>query len=203
MTSARNMTVVNGAGSRRTGLPAYKALYEQLRTCILTGQLAAGARLPPSRALAADTGLSRNTVLAALEQLQAEGYITGRQGSGTYVARLLPEQLLNAPGAAGGARAPVPSPPSSTTGKLSARGKQLAMTHRVPLPSVLGHKPRGTAFLIGQPALDAFPSETWARLYSERFRKSGPQLMAYDDPAGYLPLCEAVAGVKQDAGAEL
>ncbi len=191
MTSARNMTVSNGADLRRTGLPAYRALYERLRTSILTGQLTAGARLPPSRVLAADTGLSRNTVLAALEQLQAEGYITGRQGSGTYVARLLPEQLLNA---AGGVRASAPSPSASMEAKLSARGEQLAMARRVPLPSVLGHKPRGTSFLIGLPAIDAFPSETWAKLYSERFRKSGPQLMAYDDPAGYLPLREAIAG---------
>jgi GntR family transcriptional regulator / MocR family aminotransferase len=194
MTFARDIAGPDGADLKRAAVPAYKALYEQLRTSILTGQLAAGARLPPSRALAAETGLSRNTVLAAFEQLQAEGYITGRQGAGTYVAHLLPEQLLNASGASRGVRAPAPSPSASTTAKLSARGERLARTRRVPLPSVLGRKPRGTSFLIGLPALDAFPFETWAKLYSERFRKSGPQLMPYDDPVGYRPLREAIAG---------
>ena len=103
-------------------------------------------------------GVSRNTVLAAFEQLQAEGYITGRQGSGTYVAQVLPEQLLTTTGST---RAPSPS--ASTSAKLSARGERLARARRVPLPSVLGHKPRGTSFLIGLPALDAFPFDTWAR----------------------------------------
>jgi GntR family transcriptional regulator / MocR family aminotransferase len=189
VTSARNTTASEGTNSGQPAVPAYKALYEQLRTSILTGQLAAGTRLPPSRALAAETGLSRNTVLAAFEQLQAEGYITGRRGSGTYVAHLLPEQLLGTSGAV-----PPPSPPASTTAKLSARGERLASTRRVPLPSVLGRKPRGTSFLIGLPALDAFPFETWAKLYQERFRRSGLLLMRYDDAAGYRPLREAIAG---------
>src|SRR5687767_5748191 len=104
MTSARNLGWTDGADPA-TGVPAYRALYEQLRTSILSGQLAAGTRLPPSRALAAETGVSRNTVLAAFEQLRCEGYITGRQGSGTYVAQVLPEQLLTT----GSRRAPSPS----------------------------------------------------------------------------------------------
>ncbi|WP_345424905.1 PLP-dependent aminotransferase family protein [Pseudonocardia xishanensis] len=192
MTPARNTgSSVDGdrGSSRATAAPAYKALYEQLRTSILTGQLPAGTRLPPSRSLATETGMSRNTVLAAFEQLQAEGYITGRQGSGTYVASVLPEQVLRATTAG-------PAAPSRSTGhaKLSARGRLLASTRRVPLPSVLGRRPHGTAFLIGLPALDAFPFDTWAKLHRERFRKSGPQLMRYDDPAGYRPLREAVAG---------
>ena len=189
MTSGRNTPQTDRARSARSSVPAYKALYEQLRTSILSGQLAAATRLPPSRTLAAETGLSRNTVLAAFEQLQAEGYIEGRQGSGTYVAQVLPEQLL---GTAGGASL-YPSPSASTTAKLSARGERLARTRRVPLPSVLGRKPRGTSFLIGLPALDAFPTETWGKLYSSRFNRSAPQLMRYDDPAGYRPLREAIA----------
>ncbi|MEU7816704.1 PLP-dependent aminotransferase family protein [Pseudonocardia sp. NPDC049154] len=191
MTSARNTNdpTRGGPGSSRTkAAPAYKTLYEQLRTSILTGQLPAGTRLPPSRSLATETGMSRNTVLAAFGQLQAEGYITGRQGSGTYVASVLPEQALRSVTAK-------PAAASTSTGhvNLSVRGRRLAAARRVPLPSVLGRRPHGTAFLIGLPALDAFPFDTWAKLHRERFRKSGPQLMRYDDPAGYRPLREAVA----------
>ncbi|GAA4555048.1 GntR family transcriptional regulator [Pseudonocardia xishanensis] len=176
MSPERNILGPEVGGSRHqsaSGQPAYKALYEQLRSSILSGQLAAGTRLPPSRILAADTGMSRNTVLAAFEQLQAEGYVTGRQGSGTYVAQVLPERLLGDP-----ATSVRPSPSSSATarvpGRLSARGDRLARTRRVPLPSVLDRRPRGTSFLIGLPALDAFPFETWAKLYRERFRRSAP-----------------------------
>ncbi|QJY44484.1 PLP-dependent aminotransferase family protein [Pseudonocardia broussonetiae] len=192
MSSARNTPDADGTNPGRARTPAYKALYEQLRSSILTGQLGAGTRLPPSRTLAVETGLSRNTVLAAFEQLQAEGYITGRQGSGTYVAHLLPEQLLTSGSVS--ARAGAAPPSVSTTAKLSARGERLAMTRRVPLPSVLGRAPRGTSFLIGLPALDAFPREIWLSLYTERFRRSGVRLMRYDDPAGYRPLREAIAG---------
>ncbi len=189
MSPDRNIAGGDRGGAARSGVPAYKALYEQLRTSILSGQLGAGTRLPPSRELAAETGLSRNTVLAAFEQLQSESYITGRQGSGTYVARVLPEEMLEVQGSA-------PSSPAASTGttaKLSARGERLARTQRVPLPSVLGRKPRGTAFLIGLPALDAFPFETWKKLYTARFDRSAPQLMRYDDAAGYRPLRESIA----------
>ena len=168
---------------------AYKALYERLRSGILSGQLAVGARLPPSRTLAAETGLSRNTVLAAFQQLEAEGYIVGRRGSGTYVAEILPEQLLSATVSS----APAPTSTTGGVAALSARGQRLAQTRRVALPAVLGQVPRGTAFLIGLPALDHFPFATWAKLYADRLRTSATQLMRYDDPAGYRPLREAIA----------
>ncbi|WP_224401709.1 PLP-dependent aminotransferase family protein [Pseudonocardia sp. ICBG1034] len=180
-----HLTAAGGAGP----VPAYKALYEQLRTAILNGQFAAGTRLPPSRSLAEETGLSRNTVLAAFDQLRSEGYIDGRQGSGTYVARILPEQMTTAEPAVGPRSTVVPA-----RARLSARGERLVRTRRVPLPAVLGSRPRGTSFLIGLPALDAFPFETWAKLYASRFHRSAPQLMRYDDPVGYRPLREAIAG---------
>lgn len=156
----------------------------------MTGQLAAGSRIPPSRTLASEYAVSRNTVLAAYEALEAEGYIVGRQGSGTYVVTVLPEQFQQATGREIG------SPDRSGTGmaKLSARGERLARTRRVPLPAVLGVRPRTTAFLIGLPALDAFPFKTWSKVYSARFDRSGSLLMRYDDPAGYRPLREAIAG---------
>src|SRR5205814_5083900 len=68
----------------RSGLEA------ALREAIRTGRLAAGTRLPPSRALAADLGIARNTVAEAYGQLVAEGWLTARQGSGTRVAGPMP-----------------------------------------------------------------------------------------------------------------
>ncbi|MFD2356397.1 GntR family transcriptional regulator [Nonomuraea ferruginea] len=66
------------------------ALEQALRAAIQTGRLAPHARLPASRNLAAELGLSRGTVRAAYDQLIAEGYLTARQGSGTAVAALPP-----------------------------------------------------------------------------------------------------------------
>ena len=66
--------------------PRYAQLIRALKSSILDGRLPAGARLPASRTLAREIDVSRNTVLAAYEQLQAEGFLLGRVGSGSYVA---------------------------------------------------------------------------------------------------------------------
>jgi GntR family transcriptional regulator/MocR family aminotransferase len=79
-----------------TGMPLYRWLYEQLRTAILDGRLRPGARLPATRDVGRSYKLSRATVVAAFEQLKSEGYVEGRTGSGTYVSKVLPEQLLHA-----------------------------------------------------------------------------------------------------------
>src|SRR5258706_16421103 len=72
------------------GGPLYKRIYDALRTKILRGELAAGAALPGTRTLARDLGVSRIVVLAAYEQLAAEGYIASEVGSGSRVAAQLP-----------------------------------------------------------------------------------------------------------------
>ncbi|MDQ3276069.1 MAG: winged helix-turn-helix domain-containing protein, partial [Actinomycetota bacterium] len=59
---------------------------DALRDAIRTGRLAAGSRLPSSRALAADLGVSRGVAVDAYAQLSAEGYFTSVAGSGTHVA---------------------------------------------------------------------------------------------------------------------
>ncbi|MFZ2824209.1 GntR family transcriptional regulator, partial [Hydrogenophaga sp.] len=66
-------------------LPLHRQLYEALRRAMLDGKLGAGERLPSSRDLAQDLNLSRNTVVAAINQLSVEGYLESRVGSGTYV----------------------------------------------------------------------------------------------------------------------
>jgi GntR family transcriptional regulator/MocR family aminotransferase len=68
--------------------PLYEQLTRALKTSILDGRIAAGTQLPPTRELADELELSRTTVLAAYEQLRAEGYINGRVGSGSYVSDL-------------------------------------------------------------------------------------------------------------------
>jgi GntR family transcriptional regulator/MocR family aminotransferase len=67
-------------------LPRYQEIAGDLRRAIAAGKLPRGARLPSSRAMAKQLGVSRNTVLAAYETLAAEGILAGRKGSGTVVS---------------------------------------------------------------------------------------------------------------------
>jgi len=78
----------------KAGVALYRWLYEELRSAILAGRLRPGGRLPASRELAVQYGLSRPTIVTAFEQLRSEGYVEGKIGSGTYVSQTLPEQLL-------------------------------------------------------------------------------------------------------------
>src|SRR5512143_1721103 len=75
----------------------YQALYTHLRSAILSGELNGRMKLPSTRALADELSVSRNTVLNTYRQLLAEGYLESREGSGTFVAHVLPDLLLTAP----------------------------------------------------------------------------------------------------------
>ncbi|MFE0629227.1 PLP-dependent aminotransferase family protein [Streptomyces sp. NPDC058864] len=92
---------------RGTGLRT--GLTDALREAVRTGRLAPGTRLPPSRTLAVDLGVSRNTVVEAYAELVAEGWLTAQQGSGTRVApRTGPQSTTT------GTPAPAPAPPART-----------------------------------------------------------------------------------------
>src|SRR5262245_16249807 len=162
----------------RAGLQ--QQIYESVRRAILDGVLAPGARLPSSRALAADLRVSRTTTLLAFEQLMAEGYVSAAHGSGTYVAAELPDDMPR--GAAPGAvRARHPP--------LSRRGIALAAT-----PSCAIRVPgQSRAFRLGVPALDAFPIRIWTQIASRRLRSATIAQLDYGDPAGWKPLREAIA----------
>src|SRR5262249_32996398 len=71
---------------RSDRMPLVRQIYGQVRSAVLSGALRAGTKLPSSRAMAARLGVARASVVAAYEQLLAEGYAEGRHGSGTFVA---------------------------------------------------------------------------------------------------------------------
>ncbi len=169
----------------RAGAPLFQQLYDGLRAAILAGALAPGGRLPATRGLARELGVSRNTVLNAYEQLLAEGYLEGKAGSGTYVPQTLPDELLQARRADG-------EQGRQTAGQrsLSRRGELLA---RTPVSVARGDPRDHRPFRSGVPAFDAFPFATWGRLAARRLRRPPPELLGYGDPAGYRPLREAIA----------
>jgi GntR family transcriptional regulator/MocR family aminotransferase len=171
--------------------PLYRQLYERVRGAILMGQLTAGTRLPSTRGLARELGVARNTVMLAYGQLLAEGYLESKVGYGTVVARTLPETLLHIPGA--DLHPPAPAQEQVRHVPLSQRG--MALAHA---PFISGQLPTAEgqllmAFRGGIPALDAFPHRLWAQIVARRVRQRVPRLFAYQDPAGYRPLREAIA----------
>jgi GntR family transcriptional regulator/MocR family aminotransferase len=79
---------------RDSAVPLYRQLYEAYRNAIVERRFRGGQRVPSTRSLAAELGISRIAVLGAFEQLLAEGYFESRPGSGTFVAAALPDEIL-------------------------------------------------------------------------------------------------------------
>src|SRR5262245_35879930 len=167
--------------------PLYKQLYERLRGVILAGQLERGARLPSTRTLANELGISRTTTALAYEQLLLEGYLESRVGHGTAVARQLPVTLV--PERADRAReqrAVTCEAPAIRLATCVRRLKDVSYPEHVTGSA-------GRAFRGGEPALDMFPYTVWARLIARRARQSLCEVAHYQSPAGYEALREAIA----------
>lgn len=171
-------------------VPLSRQLYERLRQTILSGHMKAGARLPSTRGLASQLGVSRNTVFAAYMQLFAEGYILGKVGYGTSVAPLAPDKLLDVPSKTRTIQQTAESQPGV---ELSQRGKAVLQAPHLPRTAFAWEPGQSPAFRIGIPALDAFPFDLWTRLLTRRARRSFSELSGDWHPAGYRPLREAIA----------
>ncbi|APW36011.1 DNA-binding protein [Rhodoferax koreense] len=159
--------------------PAYRQLFRLLQQAILSGRLAAGAKLPSSRTLGADLAIARNTVIQVYEQLLVEGYVETQSGSGTYVADTSPDRVDE--GSAGAPRRAV-----RDRHRLSARGKRT-----IELSGV--SKQQWGAFMPGVPDVTEFPLKAWTRLQSRIWRNPKPELMTYAPGGGYRPLRRALA----------
>src|SRR5881275_1794696 len=82
---------------RTAAEPLHEQLYRQIRDELKSGKFSDdSSRLPSSRVIATDRGISRSTVRLAISKLHAEGYLRSKRGSGTFVANLLPERFLTA-----------------------------------------------------------------------------------------------------------
>lgn len=170
---------------RRLGRTLHEQLADQLRRRILTGEMAPGFRLPPTRRLAHELGVSRNVIVLAYEQLQLEGYLKAKVGAGTWVPESLPEWLL-------GPDLPAEGPPAErggVEGRLSRRGERLADAATAPM--LQGGPPR--PFRAGAVSPDLFPARAWVRIARRVWRDQAAELVPYGDPAGHGPLREAIA----------
>lgn len=170
-------------------VPLYKQIYERLRGAILAGQVERGAPLPSTRALAHELGVSRTTTILAYEQLILEGYLESRKGLGTVVARDLPKIPTHKP---------TDRPSAEQAGAHQTPSHHLALCipqlQEMPYPTRREGQ-TGGLFYGGEPALDLFPYEVWARLIARHARQSLRAFAHYQPPAGYEPLREAIAAL--------
>jgi GntR family transcriptional regulator / MocR family aminotransferase len=149
-------------------VPLQKQIYEEWRRGILGGRFRGADRVPSTRDLARTLGVARSTVTAAYDQLIAEGYLEAAHGSGTFVCRELPDDLL--------------------------RARRLR-TSRPALPGPAHAVPSQLLeFSQCRPDLNEFPFPLWRRLLNRHLRGKRPELFDYaPSPAGYAPLREEVA----------
>jgi len=169
--------------------------YRALRQMILSGGLPPGRRLPSTRALARDAGVSRNTVLEAYAQLVAEGYAVARAGSGTYVAEALPEEALHAERVRGGRSGP--AAPAGAARASRRRSAWLARLRRAaPRPGLswrLARERLPIDFRYGEPAYADLPIAAWSRALARRARRARVRDLAYSPPGGAPELRRALA----------
>ncbi|WP_051468124.1 PLP-dependent aminotransferase family protein [Actinomadura oligospora] len=179
------------------------------RDAIRTGRLVAGTRLPSSRDLARDLGISRGVVVTAYEQLIAEGFLVARRGDGTRVAPNARPVSVSAP---------TPAEPTSHPRRMGGPGQAVGRNGRptgglrgraeVPGQAQSGREgsagpdgrawadgwggvgPRRVRFDLtpGRPDLSAFPRSRWLAAYRAALQAVPHQALTYPDPGGVAEL---------------
>jgi GntR family transcriptional regulator/MocR family aminotransferase len=171
-----------------------------LREAVRDGRLAPGTRLPATRALATQLGVSRGVVVEAYAQLAAEGYLETRRGGGTRVA-----QTPGAPSAP--ATPPGPPAPTGVEGRLTVDSRPSVVPRRAG-SAAAAHEPLPRHDLRpALPAVDGFPRGPWLAALSRVLRSAPDRRLAYGDRHGEPELRAALAaslartrGVRADPG---
>ncbi|MEH6631220.1 MAG: PLP-dependent aminotransferase family protein [Halopseudomonas aestusnigri] len=165
--------------------PLYMQIVQQLRKMVLGGELKAGQRLPATRVMMRELGVSRSTVIAAFEQLVAEGYFTSTVGKGTFVDMNVQPTKMNE----NSLNLEKNKVVGYSSSSISKRGKTIISN----FSSSEFHPTVPRAFAPNVPAIDLFPYKTWSRIENKVRNSKRRDLMTYGDPGGYFPLREAVS----------
>jgi GntR family transcriptional regulator / MocR family aminotransferase len=161
------------------GEPLFRQVYVGLRKAILSGNLPPGARLPSTRDLAEQLGISRTVVLLAYDHLLAEGFVEGRRGSGTYVSSSLNRKIAETP------KRPLSLPLSRFGTAVADAVHKLDFPHRP--PSRLRYD-----FAFGRSDMSIFPFQAWRRILIRHAQRTSIREVDYGPPAGIPALREAI-----------
>src|SRR5512146_913825 len=179
---------------RASNIPLYQQIKIHLRNGILSGNLAADTRLPASRSLAQSLGVNRITVESAYDELEAEGLIFARLGSGTYVQ---PRNELP----------PLPRDAAEPEWPLwqrlaaQANGDSLSLRPDAMLRAA-GHE-HPISFAGGQSDSRFFPAEDCRRVLQTVMRRDGIAALDYGEPAGHMPLRMTIAHILGSQGLQV
>ncbi len=172
--------------TRQTDQPLYLQVANQLRVQIESGELAPHTRLPASRALAKELGVNRITIVNAYAELEAEGLVVSRVGSGTFVAA---GQNSSSP------TCDVDDPPL-WRGPMPPR-RQWNANQMFAEMMRMAHQPGVISFAAGAPANEFLPVNEFRRALNEVLRRDGAAALQYQEAVGYRPLRELIAGYLQ------
>lgn len=158
--------------------PIYRQLIRHIRMQIESGSLGAGARLPASRDLAHQLGVSRISVVNAYAELRSQGWLSAHAGRGTFVAA----KNGKAGDEGSNAAEPVVRPPDAPT-----------VPHRAVREMMrLGHKHGVISFSHGSLSADLFPLQQLRDALNTVLLRDGARALGYEPPEGYGPLRGAV-----------
>jgi GntR family transcriptional regulator / MocR family aminotransferase len=176
------------AVDRKAPKPLHRQIYDGYRTAVVDGRLRPGQRIPSTRVLASELGVSRFPVLNAYAQLLAEGYFESRVGAGTVVSSSLPD-LLTSSAATGTRLAPTRSGPRP----VARRASKLPRAEGSPWLQGWG------AFCVGQVAFDQFPLPLWSNLVARRCKNMDFRSFHYGELMGSQALRETIASYLRTA----
>jgi GntR family transcriptional regulator/MocR family aminotransferase len=168
---------------RAQGISVVHQTYLQVRSAILSGSLRPGTKLPSSRDLASKLEVARSSVVEAYEQLFAEGYLSPRRGSGSFISSDLPEPIETAPCL-----------------RKSAPNDRW-QTDRTDATELYPAYSDARPFNTGRTLVDTRTREVWRRLTHRAARALGAGDLGYSDPCGSLELRRAVCDYLQAARA--
>ena len=168
----------------RRKVPLFRQLYEQLRLAVLQGRLQANNRIPSSRDLVMQLGVSRTTVVTAIDLLVSEGYLQTIHGRGTFVCSEIPDDAL-LPVDFEESPVSVSRTSANYLSRLGLAAESLSRSQwytGAPVP-----------FCPGEAALDEFPIEVWSKLVRRVWKSVSVFDLSYGEPAGHAPLRAQVA----------
>lgn len=168
------------AVDRKAAKPLHRQIYDAYRSAIVKRRLHPRQRVPSTRMLAGEIGVSRMPVLNAYAQLLAEGYFESHVGSGTRVCRSLPDQSVGRL-----AKSQTSLPQLSGRRSISHRAVRVASANRLPWHGF-------GAFGIGQVAFERFPAQIWSSLVTRHCRHMDPRSAHYGELMGLRLLRETI-----------
>jgi GntR family transcriptional regulator/MocR family aminotransferase len=158
-------------------------IFEQLRELILAGKLRPGTTVPPTRTLAQQLAVSRNTAMLAYDRLINEGYLQTRAAVGTFVSFDLPEESL----------VHLPAPDERMATPRESPRHPVAFKGRVHAVHTRDSRGLDVDFWVGRPAPRSFPAKTWRRLMGRHLLTPGDRITDYGNAAGLWRLRESIA----------